>query len=124
MQVSLRWLRRYADIPASPERIAAYLTSLGLEVEGVDTVGGTILSLDRIVVGHVLTCEQHPDADRLRVTTVDVGAEARCISFAARPMSPLVKRLSSLQSVASSWIAKARVLLSSKAKYVEPPLKA
>jgi phenylalanyl-tRNA synthetase beta chain len=75
MQVSLRWLRRYADLPAEPERIAAYLTSLGLEVEGVETVGGTSLTLDKIVVGHVLTCEQHPDADRLRCTTVDIGAD-------------------------------------------------
>ena len=74
MKISLSWLRQYADLPNDTQEIADLLTSLGLEEEGIDLIGGTVLDLDKIVVGHVLTCEKHPDADRLRLTTVDVGA--------------------------------------------------
>ncbi|MES2486433.1 MAG: phenylalanine--tRNA ligase subunit beta, partial [Bacteroidota bacterium] len=51
----------------------ALLTDLGLEVEGVDKYESLKGGLQGVVVGHVLTCEQHPNADRLRVTTVDLG---------------------------------------------------
>ncbi|MFK8056158.1 MAG: phenylalanine--tRNA ligase subunit beta [Saprospiraceae bacterium] len=75
MQVSLNWLKSYLDLPYSPERIGEMLTALGLEVEGQEDWVSIQGKLEGIVVGKVLTCEKHPDADRLNVTTVDVGSE-------------------------------------------------
>lgn len=75
MTISYNWLKEYIDIPESPEEIAMVLTSSGLEVESVaahETVKG---GLNGLVVGHVLTCAKHPNADKLSVTTVDVGGE-------------------------------------------------
>lgn len=74
MTISLSWLRDYLDCDLTPDQIAVILTDLGLEVDRFDrreSVGG---GLAGVVAGHVLTCAKHPDADRLSVTTVDVGA--------------------------------------------------
>ena len=57
----------------SPEAIGAVLTSVGLEVEGIEKVEAIPGGLKGVVVGEVLTCEKHPDADRLRITTVNLG---------------------------------------------------
>lgn len=75
MTVSYNWLKDYIDIPESPEEIGKVLTSTGLEVESVhpfETVKG---GLNGLVIGEVLTCTKHPNADKLSITTVDVGAE-------------------------------------------------
>lgn len=76
MKISYRWLKRYLEVNLSPERVAEILTDTGLEVEGVAEVESIKGGLRGVVIGKVLTCEQHPNADRLKVTTVDVGAEA------------------------------------------------
>ena len=73
MKISYNWLKKYISIAEAPERVAEILTSIGLEVEAMETIGGTAGNLEGIVVGQVLECTQHPDADRLRVTKVDVG---------------------------------------------------
>ena len=73
MKISYRWLKRYLHLDLSPERVAEILTDTGLEVEGVEEVESVKGGLRGVVVGKVLTCEQHPNADRLRITTVDVG---------------------------------------------------
>ena len=73
MKISYRWLKRYLQVDLSPERVAEILTDTGLEVEGVEEVESVKGGLRGVVVGKVLTCEQHPNADRLRITTVDVG---------------------------------------------------
>ncbi len=76
MTISYNWLKQYIDIPESAEEIANVLTSTGLEVESVEeheTVKG---GLKGLVVGEVLTCAKHPNADKLSVTTVNVGGEA------------------------------------------------
>jgi phenylalanyl-tRNA synthetase beta chain len=76
MTISYNWLKEYIDIPESAEEIGKVLTSSGLEVESVtpfETVKG---GLKGLVVGHVLTCSKHPNADKLSVTTVDVGQGA------------------------------------------------
>ena len=73
MRISYNWLKQFIKTDWSSEETAALLTDLGLEVEGVDTFESLKGGLEGIVVGHVLTCEQHPDADRLKVTTVDLG---------------------------------------------------
>lgn len=73
MTIAYNWLQEYIDILESPEEIAEVLTSTGLEVESVErfeTVKGGLVGL---VVGEVLTCGRHPNADKLSLTTVNVG---------------------------------------------------
>jgi len=73
MKLSLNWIREFLDIHKSPSEIAEILTSLGLEVEGWDTVKPSPVDLDKVLTGKVLTCERIPDTDHLSATTVDVG---------------------------------------------------
>lgn len=75
MKISYNWLKQYIDIPESAEDIGKVLTSTGLEVENViahETIKG---GLKGLVIGEVLTCAKHPNADKLSITTVDVGGE-------------------------------------------------
>ena len=72
MKISYQWLCDYARIDRSMTEIEEALTLIGFEVEGVETVG--VPPLDRVVVGEVLSSEPHPDADRLSVCSVQVGA--------------------------------------------------
>ncbi|WP_372973598.1 phenylalanine--tRNA ligase subunit beta [Muriicola sp.] len=75
MQISYNWLKQFIPIDWEPTRVAELLTDLGLEVEGIsefESVRGGLLG---VVVGHVLTCEKHPNADKLTLTTVDIGNE-------------------------------------------------
>ena len=76
MNVSYNWLKRYLDTDLSAERMAEILTELGLEVEEFEKIETIKGGLKGVVVGEVLTCEDHPDSDHLHITTVDVGAEA------------------------------------------------
>lgn len=73
MNVSYNWLKKYitADLPA--EEMARILTDIGLEVEAFEKIETIRGGLNGVVVGEVLTCEDHPDSDHLHVTTVDVG---------------------------------------------------
>lgn len=73
MRISYNWLKQFIKIDQPSEVTAAMLTDLGLEVEVVDKFQSVKGGLEGIVVGEVKTCEKHPDADRLNVTTVDVG---------------------------------------------------
>jgi phenylalanyl-tRNA synthetase beta chain len=73
MKVSYNWLKQYTTITASPEEMDQILTDTGLEVEGVEKVEAIKGGLAGVVVGEVLTCEKHPDADKLKVTTITVG---------------------------------------------------
>lgn len=73
MKISYNWLKQFIKLNLTPEETAEILTDLGLEVEGItpfETVKG---GLQGVVVGKVLTCDKHPDADRLKLTTVDIG---------------------------------------------------
>ncbi len=74
MKVSYNWIKEYTQISATPEQMDQILTDTGLEVEGVNKVESVKGGLAGVLVGEVLTCEKHPDADKLRVTTVNVGA--------------------------------------------------
>ena len=74
MRVSLKWLAEYVDINLSPEEIGHRLTMAGLETERIDRVGGD-WDEELITVGCVLSVDPHPDADRLRLATVDYGGE-------------------------------------------------
>ncbi|WP_445722034.1 phenylalanine--tRNA ligase subunit beta [Flavobacterium sp.] len=73
MRISYNWLKQFIKIDWNSEDTASLLTDLGLEVEGVDKYESLKGGLEGIVVGHVLTCEKHPDADKLKITTVDLG---------------------------------------------------
>mgnify|MGYP002620186826 CR=1 FL=1 len=78
MKVSLDWITNWLPLTeaqaADPQRVSDILTASGLEVEGLEEMPAVPGGLKGMVVGEVLTCEPHPNADRLRVTTVDVGA--------------------------------------------------
>ena len=73
MNISYKWLKRYIDFSLSPKELAAALTSLGLECDQVEEVESIKGGLRGIVIGKVLTCEEHPNSDHLHITTVDLG---------------------------------------------------
>lgn len=75
MKISYNWLREYVDTDLSPEEMAKILTDTGLEVEGLEKIESVQGGLKGVVIGEVLSCEKHPDADRLKVTTVTVGGD-------------------------------------------------
>ncbi|ARV13996.1 phenylalanine--tRNA ligase subunit beta [Polaribacter sp. SA4-12] len=74
MKISYNWLQQFLQVDWEPIKTGELLTDLGLEVEGIETKESIKGSLKGIVVGKVLTCVQHPNADRLKVTTVDLGS--------------------------------------------------
>ena len=74
MKISYNWLKQFVNIDWTPEQTSELLTDLGLEVEGIQTFQSIKGGLEGVVVGEVLTCIQHPNADRLKVTTVDIGS--------------------------------------------------
>jgi phenylalanyl-tRNA synthetase beta chain len=73
MKISYNWLKQFLKIDWKSDETAGLLTDLGLEVEIVEKYQSVKGGLEGIVVGHVLTCIPHPDADRLKITTVDLG---------------------------------------------------
>ena len=73
MKISYNWLTQFINTNKTPEEISLILTAIGLEVESLEKVQTIPGGLEGLVVGHVKECEQHPNADRLRVTKVDVG---------------------------------------------------
>ncbi|UFH32987.1 phenylalanine--tRNA ligase subunit beta [Chryseobacterium sp. C-71] len=73
MKISNNWLKDYIKTELKSERIGEFLTDIGLEVEGIEKFESIKGSLEGVVVGKVLTCEKHPNADKLKKTTVDVG---------------------------------------------------
>ena len=74
MIISYNWLSEYLPVVVDPEKLSKILTSIGLEVESLHIYESVKGGLSGIVTGEVLTCEKHPDADKLKITTVDVGA--------------------------------------------------
>jgi phenylalanyl-tRNA synthetase beta chain len=73
MKISYNWLRQFIHTDKTPQELSLILTNIGLEVESLEKVQPVVGGLEGLVIGKVLTCVQHPNADRLRVTTVDVG---------------------------------------------------
>ncbi len=74
MKISYNWLKAYIGFSIEPVELARILTNTGLEVEGMEDFETVKGGLEGVVIGKVLTCEKHPDADKLTVTTVDIGA--------------------------------------------------
>jgi len=73
MTISYNWLKQFINLPWDAEKTGELLTDLGLEVEGIEDFSSVKGGLEGVVVGHVLECTQHTNADRLKVTKVDVG---------------------------------------------------
>jgi phenylalanyl-tRNA synthetase beta chain len=73
MKISYNWLRNYVDIPETPEEIGQVLTSTGLEVEHIEHFETVKGGLKGLVIGEVVSCSKHPNADKLSLTTVNVG---------------------------------------------------
>jgi phenylalanyl-tRNA synthetase beta chain len=73
MTVSYNWLKEYIRTNIEPAEMAKILTSIGLEVESMEVFQSVKGGLAGFVIGEVKTCEKHPDADKLSITTVDIG---------------------------------------------------
>ncbi|MGC1392214.1 MAG: phenylalanine--tRNA ligase subunit beta, partial [Bacteroidales bacterium] len=73
MKISYNWIKDYLNINLEPAKVSEILTAVGLEIEGMDEWVSVKGGLEGVVIGEVLTCKKHPDADKLSVTTVDIG---------------------------------------------------
>lgn len=76
MKISYNWLKQFIKTDWNSQDTADLLTDLGLEVEGIEKFESLKGGLEGVVVGHVLTCVQHSNADKLKITTVDIGTES------------------------------------------------
>src|SRR5688572_30495030 len=81
MKITLNWLKDYVDFSWPPEELRERLTMLGIEVEGMEKLGG---EFDGVVVAQVLTSEKHPNADKLTVCRVADGKGERQIVCGAK----------------------------------------
>jgi phenylalanyl-tRNA synthetase beta chain len=73
MKISYHWLKQYLNFDLEPEKVSELLTNTGLEVEGLEEIETIKGGLKGLVIGEVLTCQKHPNADKLNTTTVNVG---------------------------------------------------
>ena len=74
MKISYNWLKQFINLELPASEAGELLTDLGLEIESIESFSSVRGGLEGVVVGEVLTCEKHPNADRLSLTTVDIGA--------------------------------------------------
>ena len=75
MKISYNWIKDYVKIDLEPAKVAEILTSIGLEIDGMEEWQSVKGGLKGVVIGEVLTCKKHPDADKLSVTTVNIGSD-------------------------------------------------
>ncbi len=75
MKISYNWLNQFLDLKTSVSETSDILTATGLEVEGIDHYESIRGGLKGLLLGEVLTCEKHPNADKLSLTTVDIGLD-------------------------------------------------
>lgn len=73
MNISYNWLKKYINVDLAIAQMSDILTNIGLEVEAVNTYESIKGGLEHVYIGKVITCEKHPNADRLHITTVDIG---------------------------------------------------
>lgn len=84
MKISFNWLKQYIETDLDAEQAARILTDIGLEVEALEKTESIRGGLAGVVVGHVLTCEKHPDADK-RMSRRSIWATARRLRSSAAP---------------------------------------
>lgn len=75
MKISYNWLKQYVDTTLPAEALGKILTETGLEVDGIEKIESIQGGLEGVYIGEVLTCEPHPDADKLKVTSISLGGE-------------------------------------------------
>jgi phenylalanyl-tRNA synthetase beta chain len=75
MKISYKWLKQYVNTDLCPQDVSNLLTNCGLEVESIEKFESVKGGLEGLVIGKIISCEKHPDADRLTVTQVDIGEE-------------------------------------------------
>ncbi|TRX70905.1 phenylalanine--tRNA ligase subunit beta [Carboxylicivirga sp. M1479] len=75
MNISYNWLKNYLNIDLAPEKVSEILTDIGLEVGGIEEIQSIKGGLEGLVIGEVLSCEKHANADKLSVTTVNIGGD-------------------------------------------------
>src|SRR5690554_7398857 len=75
MLISYNWLKQFINLPWDADKTGELLTDLGLEVEGITDFSSVKGSMERVVIGHVIECDKHPNADRSKLTKVDIGQE-------------------------------------------------
>ena len=75
MKISYKWLQQFIKTSKTPEELSLILTNIGLEVESLEKIQTIPGGLEGLVIGYVKECEQHPNADRLKVTKVDIGLD-------------------------------------------------
>ena len=73
MKISYNWLKQYIQTDLQAQELSEILTNTGLEVEGIETFQSVKGGLEGVVIGEVLSCEKHPDADKLTICTVHLG---------------------------------------------------
>jgi len=73
MKISYNWIKEFINLDLEPEKVSTILTNLGLEVEAINEHSSVKGGLEGLIVGKVIKCEKHPNADRLKITYVDVG---------------------------------------------------
>ena len=76
MNISYKWLKEYVDFDLTAQEVADALTSEGLEVDGVEEVQAIKGGLEGLVVGHIVSCEPHPNSDHMHICQVDLGGDA------------------------------------------------
>lgn len=75
MKISLNWLKEFIHLDLDSENISQYLTDIGLEVEGFEEIESVRGGLKGVVIGEIISCKKHPNADRLNQTIVNIGEE-------------------------------------------------
>ena len=85
MKISINWLKEYLETKSNPEEISDILTNLGLEVEKILPFESVKGGLSGVVAGKVLKCEKHPNADRLKLTKINIGDESNLQSVCGAP---------------------------------------
>ena len=87
MKISLNWLKKFIEINETPEDLESILTEVGLEVDEVVSIAPDKELLKSLIVGEILSIDKHPNADRLSLTSVDVGGEKLSIICGAKNIS-------------------------------------
>ena len=87
MNISYNWLKDYVNFDLSPEELSAALTSIGLETGGIEEVQTIKGGLNGLVIGKVLTCEDHPNSDHLHICLLYTSPSSRDISGSRMPSS-------------------------------------